>query len=152
MKQDLKGICAILIFTMAMVSLVFACKDTMKNSMKEDQARLDLQLKEIQKMSVAEQAACQNASEWRFTAIGEKGCGGASGYITYPAKIDTIAFMNKVKAYTNEQHEFNKKWNVTSDCSLILAPKGITCENGKPKLVFNLKDKELNSRLRINKI
>lgn len=152
MKQDLKGICAILVFTMAMVSLVFACKDTMKNSMKEDQAKLDLQLKDIQKMSVAEQTACQNASEWRFTAIGEKGCGGTAGYITYPAKIDTIAFMNKVKAYTNQQHEFNKKWNVTTDCGLIAAPKGITYENGKPKLVFDLKNKELNSRLRINNI
>lgn len=152
MKQDLKGICAILIFTMAMVSLVFACKDTMKNSMKEDQARLDIQLKDIQNLSKSGETVCQNASEWRFTAIGEKGCGGAAGYITYAAKIDTIAFINKVKAYTNQQHEFNKKWNVTSDCSLILAPKGVTCENGKPKLVFDFKDKVLNSRLRINNI
>lgn len=136
MTQDLKGICAIVIFMMAMVSLVFACKDTMKNSMKEDQDRLDTQLKEIQNMSMAQQTVCQNASAWRFTAIGSKSCGGAMGYITYAAKIDTVTFINKVKAYTSGQQEFNKKWNAGSDCSIILAPKGLTCENGKPKLVY----------------
>ncbi len=136
MKQDLKEICAILIFTIAVVSLFFACKDIMSNSMKEDQDRLDIQLKEIQSMSMSQQTVCQNASEWRFTTIGAKGCGGATGYITYSAKIDTLDFMNKVKAYTNQQKEFNKKWNVISDCSLIIAPKSVTCENGKPKLVY----------------
>lgn len=136
MTQDLKGICAIVIFMMAMVSLVFACKDTMKNSMKEDQDRLDIQLKDIQNMSMAQQTVCQNASEWRFTAIGAKGCGGAIGYITYTTKIDTVAFINKVKVYTNQQQEFNKKWNIGSDCSLVLHPKGLACENGKPKLVY----------------
>ncbi|HEY0176718.1 MAG TPA: hypothetical protein VGC08_10090 [Pedobacter sp.] len=134
MKHDLQKIYAIVVITVVSFSFFYACKDTLEDSRRSDQRRLEEQLKVIRDMS--QQVSCQDSSEWKFTAIGARGCGGPSGYISYSVKIDTTAFMNKVKAYTREEQEFNKKWNIISPCNLIQAPKEVTCENGKARLVY----------------
>ncbi|GGI22005.1 hypothetical protein [Pedobacter mendelii] len=91
-------------------------------------------MSDILKMS--DQISCDNAADWRIVPIGAKGCGGASSFIAYSAKIDTALFLQKVEQYTQKEKAFNEKWKLYSDCALILAPKRIECADGKPKLVY----------------
>ncbi|MES2650297.1 MAG: hypothetical protein V4663_01085 [Bacteroidota bacterium] len=89
---------------------------------------------EIDKLS--EQVNCDNAADWKFTAIGAKACGGPTGYVAYSNKIDEVLFLKKVALYTEKQKAFNVKWNIASDCSLPTLPKSIDCISGKPKFVY----------------
>lgn len=92
---------------------------------------------ELQRLS--ESVVCDNGDDWRFVGIGSKACGGVGNFIAYSSKIDTISFLSKAEKYTSATVEFNKKWGIISDCSLIVAPDGVICEDGKPK--FKYKDR-----------
>jgi len=118
------------------VIINFGCKnDGLFSTREEDQNKLNAEYEVIQKLSI--QFSCENASEWKFTAIGAKGCGGPTGYIAYSSKIDEHDFLEKVKVFTNHQKEFNVKWNIVSDCMYNTPPNSVICENGKPKFVYN---------------
>ena len=81
-------------------------------------------------------AECNNSENWSFTALGEKACGGPKTYIPYPHSIDTAAFLVLVKKYNAAEKAFNKKYNIISDCAFVLPPTSITCDNGKPVLIY----------------
>lgn len=85
---------------------------------------------------LAYNAPCSNANDWSFTAFGAKACGGAQGYIPYSNSIDTVAFLEKVAAYTTAEKEYNIKWSVVSDCAIINAPTSVSCQNGYPVLNY----------------
>ncbi|WP_443938543.1 hypothetical protein [Pedobacter sp. MW01-1-1] len=85
---------------------------------------------------MAETYPCTSASEWRFIAYGTKACGGPVGYMPYNTKIDTVLFKQKVMKFTAEQKEYNVKFGLVSDCSVPAAPKGIECQEGKPKFTY----------------
>lgn len=109
-------------------------EEDLKGSKFDDEQELSKLRSEIQKIS--DQVACDNAADWRVVPIGAKACGGASGFIAYSIKIDTVDFLKKVDLYNNKQKAFNVKWGISSDCIALAGPKSITCENGKPKLNF----------------
>lgn len=79
---------------------------------------------------------CNDASEWRFTAIGAKACGGPTGYVPYSTEMDTADFLKKVDEYTALQDAYNREYNIASDCAYVTAPSRVVCEDGKPKLVW----------------
>lgn len=106
-----------------------------ENSQDEDQKKIAAMYAELQQLS--ESVACINADEWYFTGIGSKACGGVNSYIAYSSKIDTVSFLSKAEKYTSAMADFNKKWGIISDCSLVLPPSKVTCEDGKPKLLYN---------------
>jgi hypothetical protein len=116
------------------MSLMWACTDRNEPMQNADQSELERLYKDIEK--TAQQFSCENAGEWKFTAIGSKACGGASGYIAYSVKIDESTFLKKVEQFTKLQADYNKKWGVYSDCALVVQPKGVTCDNGKPKFTY----------------
>lgn len=89
---------------------------------------------EIEKL--AEGKPCTDASEWSFTPIGSKPCGGPSGYIAYSTQIDTEHFFNRVALYDMLQKKFNEKWGVSSDCAVVPAPTGVQCVEGKPQFIY----------------
>ena len=89
---------------------------------------------ELQQLS--ESVICKNEGDWRFIGIGSKACGGVSSFIAYSSKIDTVSFLKKAEKYTSAQAEFNKRWGIISDCSLMLAPDDVVCEEGRPKLWY----------------
>lgn len=89
---------------------------------------------EIQSLSYS--TYCYDASNWTFVAYGAKACGGPQGYIAYSTKIDTVAFLKKVENYTKTEKEFNIKWGVISDCSVVNPPKKVECKNGYPSLIY----------------
>lgn len=116
------------------MSLMLACKDRDEPMRNVDQTELERLYKDIEKS--AQQFTCENAGEWKFTAIGSKACGGASSYIAYSVKIDESTFLKKVEQFTKLQADYNQKYGVYSDCALVIQPKGVACDNGKPKFTY----------------
>lgn len=86
--------------------------------------------------NIAYSVTCNDATNWAFAAYGSKACGGYQGHIAYPTNIDTISFLKKIETYTKAEKEFNIKWGVISDCSIISEPKGVECINGYPNLIY----------------
>jgi len=104
------------------------------NMMEQDIATLEKLLEEIKE--IAENEVCENADEWKFTAIGSKACGGPTGFIAYSKKVDVADFLEKVENYTSAQNEFNIKWGIFSTCDVEPEPKGVSCVDGKAVLNY----------------
>jgi len=115
---------------------IFSCKDSsiLATTKDDDAKELKALLNEIEKMS--DGITCANASDWRIVPIGSKPCGGATHFVLYSVKIDTSLFLQKVENYTQKQKAFNIKYQMSSDCSTIIAPKSVECVNEKPALIY----------------
>ena len=100
---------------------------------KDHRALMDL-FTEIENLAYS--ANCTNANDWQFAAYGAKACGGPQGYIPYSNKIDTASFLQKIAAYTQAEKDYNFKWGVISDCSIVNPPKTIECQNGFPVVKY----------------
>lgn len=79
---------------------------------------------------------CKNISDWAYAPIGSKACGGPVSYIAYPKSIEA-SILSRIKEFTDNQSEFNKKYEITSDCMLAAEPTAIKCVKGKAVLVYN---------------
>jgi hypothetical protein len=104
-----------------------------ENSQKYDQARLEKIESTIEEEIAKEE--CSNAADWTFSPMGSKACGGPVSYIAYPKKIEST-LLPKIEFYKNAMSEYNKKYNITSDCMMPAEPTGVKCENGKAVLVY----------------
>lgn len=98
------------------------------------------QLDEIEQLeqeiiALSESVACSNSSEWQFTAMGSKACGGPTRFIAYHQSV-AEDFLDLVNQYTRLQEEYNLRYNVVSDCMLLASPRSVTCEAGTPVLVY----------------
>lgn len=111
-----------------------SCKDNHESLKADDEKKLKELYTNIQKMT--QQFNCENTGDWKFTEIGSKACGGPGSYIAYSIKMDTSVFLQRVRSYTTQQAAFNKRWDVSSDCMMVLPPKGVACEDGKPKFIY----------------
>ncbi len=109
----------------------FSCEDT------SDKTYTPYQLEELGKeiQALSESVPCTNSSEWRFTPMGSKACGGPIKYIAYHQSIEK-KFLDLVTQYTKLQAEYNQKNNVISDCMLVAPPRSVTCEGNKPILSY----------------
>ncbi len=87
-------------------------------------------------VSLSESKTCSDSADWLFTAYGANACGGPIGYIAYSKKIDQAYFLDLVEKFTELQTEHNRKTGAVSDCALAIRPTGVSCQNGKPKLVY----------------
>lgn len=81
---------------------------------------------------LANSEKCSNPADWKTVGLGVKACGGPVSYIAYSTKIDEKAFLEKVELYNQRSTEYNKKYNLVSDCMLVMQPENIVCENEKP--------------------
>jgi len=108
----------------------FSCEDS-------DNLRVDYDLAELEKeiIMLSESVSCTSSNEWKFTPMGSKACGGPIRYIAYHQSIDR-KFLALVESFTQKQKEYNVKNNVVSDCMMVAEPKSVTCEGGKPILVY----------------
>jgi hypothetical protein len=119
----------ILIFS---ISLVFSCQT--EDSEEQERQELTEMYNEIVEM--VSDTSCTDPTEWSFTAIGSKSCGGPMGFIAYPLTIDVEDFLTLVADYTEAQRQFNLKWGIVSDCMVVLPPDEIICVDGAPQLVY----------------
>ncbi|MBA4302564.1 hypothetical protein SAMN03080617_02148 [Algoriphagus alkaliphilus] len=99
------------------------------------------ELEEIQELyneivALSESVSCTNSAEWKLTPMGSKACGGPTRYIAYHQSVES-RFLGLVTQYTELQAEYNKKNNIPSDCAVVVEPRGIVCENGKPVFIGN---------------
>lgn len=114
--------------------MVMACNSDGDNT--DDLIALNALLEEIEELAMSE--VCEDGSEWRFTALGAKPCGGPSAYIAYSSKLDTLLFLEKVNRYTEEVKDFNIKTGAISDCALVEEPEDVICKNGNPVFTYRL--------------
>ena len=119
--------------TLLLLLISFSCEDESLSQEQEEQQLRSL-FDEIQEM--ANSKDCEDASNWTYTAYGEKACGGPVGYIAYSTHIDTASFLDKVDEHRAAQQEFNEKWGIASDCSVPQEPDDVICENGDPAFVY----------------
>jgi hypothetical protein len=103
-----------------------------EDSQKYEQAQLDKLKASIESEASGEK--CTNASEWTFAPMGAKGCGGPQQYIAYPKKIETT-ILPRIEEYTQKVKAFNEKYNITSDCMMVMPPTSVKCINGKAQLI-----------------
>ena len=82
--------------------------------------------------SLATSEKCTNSADWKTVGLGVKACGGPVEYIAYSIKIDEKKILEKVELYNQKSVEYNKKYNLMSDCMLVMQPENIVCENDKP--------------------
>ncbi|WP_228377147.1 hypothetical protein [Chryseobacterium sp. FH2] len=106
-----------------------------EDSQKYDQAQLDKLRAEIEAEAEKEKCTDTTTGDWKPAAMGSKACGGPKYYIAYPAKLEAT-ILPKIENYNNKEKEFNKKYNIISDCSLVGEPAGIRCANGKAEVVY----------------
>lgn len=115
---------------------LIGCNNDDSSTKEEEMQNLTNMYNEIIDASMANSTPCTNASEWSFTAIGSKACGGPTGFIPYSLKINTAGFLKKVEDYTNKQAAYNEKWKIMSTCEAAQQPSGVDCAAGKPILVY----------------
>ena len=84
---------------------------------------------------LAESVPCTNASEWKFTPMGNKACGGPARYLAYHQSVER-ELLDLVERFTSLQKTYNEKNNVISDCLLVGPPITIQCDGGKAILVY----------------
>lgn len=110
--------------------LCFSCSDDDGLTQKQEADNLEQMFSEIESMAFS--VDCNDSSEWTFTSYGDKACGGPVDYIAYSTNIDTALFLQKIEEHRIAQQKFNKKWGIISDCSLIVEPSGVICEDRNP--------------------
>lgn len=101
-------------------------------SQQQDRENLNFYIKEID--SLANSEICNDASDFSFAAIGAKPCGGPSSYIAYPKKLES-EILPKIEKFTAMQVTFNKKYQMISDCMMVMPPSEIVCQEGKAVLI-----------------
>lgn len=104
-----------------------------ESSQKYDEAQLDKLKASIE--STISKEKCINAAEWTFSPIGTKACGGPVSYLAYPIKNEAT-ILPKIENYTQKMSEFNKKYNITSDCMMAAEPTGVKCQAEKAVLIY----------------
>ena len=88
--------------------------------------------------ALAATSICDNNGtyELKYLRFGNRECAGA-GYLAYSTSIDVENLKNQVKKYNDLERAYLEKKNDGIDClAITIAPKSVTCENGKPKLVY----------------
>lgn len=110
-----------------------SCKEE-QLSQQQEEAQLKALFIDIEAMTTS--ISCEDPSEWFFSALGSKACGGPAGYVSYSSKIDTVLFLQKVQEYSAQQEQFNKRWGIISNCTVTPQPTGVFCENGAPVFTY----------------
>ena len=143
-----------LLFLFAIATLSFSCKPTiipdnlpkpLPERPKENPDKGNMTLQEAQEMenltseilAISKSEKCTNGSDWKTVGLGVKACGGPVSYIAYSAKIDEAKFLEKVNLYNQKSTEYNKKYNLISDCMLVMPPEKIECINGSPVFKYS---------------
>jgi len=125
----------IFIKTITLMVIVFSCSTISTQSQEEDLFALDNLKLEIE--TIVDQGNCTEISNCNYIAFGSKACGGPQGYLVYSNSIDVILLKEKVTKYNQQEKDYNKKWNIISDCSVPSPPTSIACVDGKCIGVYN---------------
>ncbi|MCF7566858.1 hypothetical protein L3X37_00570 [Sabulilitoribacter arenilitoris] len=118
------------LFTLAIcLSLMaFQCdEDIMPLTQEEERKDLNIYKNAIEDLAAT--SVCNETTECKYIAFGSKPCGGPWGYLIYTTSIDTKKLKLWVEDYNQRESNFNSKWDVGSDCSVVNPPISINCQN-----------------------
>ena len=88
-------------------------------------------------IALTESSVCNDVTECAYIAFGSKPCGGSWSYLVYSTSIDVQLLIDKVEEFNQIQHEYNIKYGIVSDCSVVLPPTSIICEDNKCKALYS---------------
>ncbi len=116
------------------LGIVYACENSeIGNDQETYRKKLADMRQEI--LDQIDAIPCENAEDWRPQALGSKACGGPQEYVPYPEAVDESGeLLELIEKYTRLEAEYNKKYDVVSDCMFVTAPTGVRCVDGKPEL------------------
>jgi len=118
----------LLLLLFLFIGSVLGCEQA-ENAQEISAKHLEKQLAEIR--SIINADTCSESGECRILAYGSKACGGPQGYLLFSSNLDVEALTRMVEDYNKAEDDYNKKYNVISDCMLALPPNKLACENGK---------------------
>lgn len=107
----------------------FKCNDVENMSCEEKRSKLNEMKITIE--NLAETSVCNENFECRYLALGSKPCGGPWGYLVYSTSIDTLKLTKLVENYNQLEKMMNTDCGLMSDCSMVMPPQQLTCENNK---------------------
>ena len=87
-------------------------------------------------IALAESSFCNDITECAYIAFGSKPCGGPWSYLIYSTSIDVELLIDKVEEFNKIQQEYNIKYGIVSDCSIVLPPISLICEDNKCKAIY----------------
>ncbi|GLB51843.1 hypothetical protein NBRC110019_08820 [Neptunitalea chrysea] len=122
---------AFLIFSLLFVA---CAEEDYKLTFEEDTIKLQEKFDKI--VEFGQSVECTDASEWDYTAVGEKACGGPSAYIAYNTTLNTDQFFALVEDYNSFQNIYNNKWEMVSTCDVPQEPAGVECVDSAPVLIY----------------
>ncbi|WP_100613794.1 hypothetical protein [Confluentibacter citreus] len=117
-------------FALLLICLTFTafkCDDDASFGFEEDKKELASLKKTIE--DLANTSVCDENTQCKFIAFGSKPCGGAWSYLIYSTSIDVEKLEMLVEEYNQKNTDFNTKHGIISDCSAVMPPTGLKCEN-----------------------
>ena len=120
--------------TIALLAIVFGCTHNTEFTKEEDLAELTALQEEIELL--VDSGVCSENSDCNYIAFGSKACGGPKTYLVFSTSINVELLQQKVATYNELENDFNKKWGIISDCSVVLPPTSVACINGKCVAVY----------------
>ncbi len=123
------------IFFACSILFLSSCNKDNQSEQEEDAQQLSLLINQI--LSLSKSNSCDNSENWSYTSIGSKACGGPHAFIPYPTTINVQSFLGLVETHKIKEHEYNLKWNISSDCSTPIEPSGVNCIDGEPVLEYD---------------
>jgi len=115
--------------------LALQCSNPGNQSREQERDQLDTHKKEI--VDLAASSVCSEEYTCKYAGLGSKPCGGFWEYITYSTSINEEDLLSKIKRYNQLEETYNSKYGIISDCSFVMPPDSVICENGKCKAVYN---------------
>jgi hypothetical protein len=115
---------------------LFACNSTDNVIAQEIEKKALVELKK-EIVALVDSSICSSEFNCNFIGLGSKPCGGHWQYLLYSNSIDTDDLLSKIEKYNALENKFNEKWGIMSDCSMLLPPDYVICEDGKCKAVYN---------------
>ena len=119
-----------------LIPFLIACNDTTDLAAQEAEKKVIDKLK-TEVLTLVDSSVCSSEYSCHFVGFGSKPCGGHWAYLVYSNSIDTVELLNKIEKYNTLQKEFNIKWGLMSDCSVVSPPDYVICEDGKCKAVYS---------------
>jgi hypothetical protein len=113
-----------------------ACSDNSALTTQEEEKKMIDKLK-TEIVALVENSNCSEEYTCKFVGLGSKPCGGHWKYLLYSSAVDTIKLLTKVEDCNRLENDFNQKWGVISDCSFVMPPESVICEDGKCKAVYS---------------
>ncbi|WP_157804927.1 hypothetical protein [Confluentibacter lentus] len=115
------------LLAICLLFMAFQCEDDANLTKEQEQQELVALKQRIE--NLAETSVCNENTQCKFIAFGSKPCGGPWGYLIYSTSIDVEELESKVGEYNQKQSDFNTKYGIISDCSAVMPPTSLTCEN-----------------------